>query len=86
VLFGGSLRRNLDPFTRYPDASIWNALEDVGLKGRVEHIPGHLYADMNEYGNHFNLGERQLLGLARALLLNSKIIIFEEAMSVIDKQ
>lgn len=32
VLFSGTLRRNLDPFEEYPDADIWQALEEVELK------------------------------------------------------
>ncbi len=72
VLFTGSLRRNLDPFTRHPDAGLWSALEDVGLKARVQQIPGHLYADVAECSSWFDQGDRQLLGLARALLLNTE--------------
>ena len=29
VLFSGSLRKNLDPFNRYGDSELWNALEEV---------------------------------------------------------
>ena len=83
VLFGGSLRRNLDPFTRFPDANLWKALEGVHLKEKVESLPEKLYADMSEFGNNFNTGERQLLGLARALMKNVKIVVFEESASLI---
>ena len=58
ALFGGSLRRNLDPFNRYPDAMLWSALETVQLKDKVEHLPGKLYAEMVDYGSNFSLGER----------------------------
>ncbi len=84
MLFGGSLRNNLDPFSRYPDNNLWRVLEDVHLKDKVEKLPGHLYAEMSEYGHHFTQGERQLLGLARALAINAKIVIFEESASVIE--
>ena len=57
-LFGGSLRRNLDPFNRYPDALLWGALDTVQLKVKVEHLPGKLYAEMIDFGNNFSLGER----------------------------
>ena len=29
VLFSGTMRRNLDPFSRFPDAQIWKVLEEV---------------------------------------------------------
>ena len=32
VLFSGSLRRNLDPFSLYEDHDMWSALEEVQLK------------------------------------------------------
>lgn len=31
VIFSGTLRRNLDPFDEYPDAKIWNALDEVNF-------------------------------------------------------
>lgn len=86
MFFGGSLRRNLDPFTRFPDAHLWKALEGVHLKDKVDKLPGKLYADMLEFGNSFDLGERQLLCLSRALMKSSKIILFEECSSVVTKR
>merc|ERR1712150_105885 len=61
----------------------WKALEGVHLKEKVENIPEKLYADMAEYGSHFNTGERQLLALARLLMKNAKIIVFEESPSIL---
>lgn len=29
VLFSGTVRKNLDPFDQYSDATLWNALEEV---------------------------------------------------------
>ncbi len=40
MLFGGSMRRNLDPMTRFPDAKLWKSLAEVGLKNKVEKLPG----------------------------------------------
>lgn len=86
VLFGGSIRRNMDPIARYPDAHLWKVLSEVQLRERVEQLPGKMYAELSEFGSYFSLGERQLLGLARAMLNNTKIIIFQESPSVIDKR
>lgn len=30
VLFSGTLRRNLDPFSEFPDEVLWEALAEVG--------------------------------------------------------
>ena len=46
MVFGSSLRRHLDPYTRFPDVLLWRALEAVQLKDKVEALTGELYAEV----------------------------------------
>lgn len=67
MLFSGTLRMNLDPFDKYSDDELWNALEHSHLKPYVAGLPKKLQHDVAEGGENlrhvaFELAVAKLFG------------------------
>lgn len=66
------------------DERIWEALEEAQLKQFVEELPEGLDTTIGDRGVRISGGQRQRLGIARALYYHPEILVFDEATSALD--
>jgi ATP-binding cassette, subfamily C, bacterial len=84
-IFNGTILDNLLIGKKYAtDEEIKNALKIARLDSFVESLKDGLNTNVGEGGNALSGGQKQRLALARAILANRKMIIFDEATSNID--
>jgi ATP-binding cassette subfamily B protein len=84
-LFDGSVRDNL--FIARPEATndeLLSALDSLGLRGRFEALPEGLDTQVRERGSRLSAGERQLVALSRAALVDPAVLVLDEATSNLD--
>ena len=86
-LFSGTIRENLllaDPGAK--DAALLEALEEAGLGAFIRSQSKGLDSDVGNAGSSLSGGQRQKMGIARALLSKAEYMIFDEATSSVDPQ
>lgn len=66
------------------DEQIWEALKEAQLKEFVEGLPEGLDTTIGDRGVRISGGQRQRLGIARALYYHPEILVFDEATSALD--
>lgn len=85
ILFSGSIRENLlwgNPLA--DDEMLWDACKKAAADEFLSHMPQGLDTDLGQGGVNVSGGQKQRLCIARTLLKNPKILIFDDSASAVD--
>jgi len=84
-LFGGTIRDNI-AYGRpgVSEADLLQAAEAAYVDRFVRHLPLGYETVIDDEGNNVSAGEKQLLTIARAFLLDPAILVLDEATSSVD--
>ena len=83
-ILNDTLKNNITYFKSYSKKQINEVVEKAGLKSFVQSLPNGLDTVINENGNNISGGEKQRISIARALLKNADLLIYDEPTSNLD--
>lgn len=83
-LFDDTLLHNITLYSEYTPEEVQRAVRLAGLEELVSELPDGLHTMIQENGQNFSGGEKQRIGIARALLAGARFLILDEVTASLD--
>ena len=87
IISNGTIRENVAlgyPTSSASDELVWKAIKTAQLQEFVEGLPLGLDTPVGDRGTRMSGGQRQRLGIARAMFTQPKLLVLDEATSALD--
>ncbi|QCI26097.1 ABC transporter transmembrane domain-containing protein [Buchnera aphidicola] len=84
TIFIGTIKENITLGKKISTKKVWDVLKKVQLYYFIQSLPKKINFKLNEKGDNLSIGQKQLLSIARILILKPKILILDEATANID--
>lgn len=84
ILFSGTIRYNITMGNNYPDSEVKRAAKLSMLNEFIESLPSGYETAVGERGITLSGGQKQRIAIARIIIRNPEIIIFDDSTSNLD--
>ena len=83
-IFSDTVKNNVDVLEKYSNEEIEKVCKICEIDKDIKEFPNKYNEILGERGINLSGGQKQRISIARILLLNKKIIIFDDSLSKID--